>query len=226
VGGRSTYEQGVASELRNGVDPNGVAPDALISVGLAYLRNELWFDPDPVARSAAVPADRTDAQSVFLHEFGHILAYNGWADANTGQPPAGYWSVFDRWIQPGGPSRFLGPAALTAWGSAPDLTTGNIDHWGNPAGAMRRMAASPFLVVRDGVPVPSMPCTLAPSVDAPPSAWRGAQAGSAGLVDQLMNGVVFYRGTRYAISALDRGVMLDAGLLAERVFGDGFEAAP
>ena len=132
VGGRSTYEQGVASELRTGVDPNGAAPDALITVGLAYLRNELWFDPDPLARTAPVPADRTDAQSVFLHEFGHILAYNGWADADSGQPPAGYWSVFDRWIQPGSPSRFLGPAALAAWGSAPDLTVGNIDHWGNP----------------------------------------------------------------------------------------------
>ena len=117
--GRNTFEQGVAHELRTGVDPNGAEPDGQVNFGLDYLRNELWFDPDPVARTAPVPAGRTDAMSVALHELGHIIAYNGWADLTTGVPPATFWSPFDRWMIPGAPTVFAGPVATPTWGSAP-----------------------------------------------------------------------------------------------------------
>jgi hypothetical protein len=45
----------------------------------------------------------------------------------------------------------------------------------------------------------------------------------ASLIDQLMNGVVFYRGTRYDISALDIGVLKDVGLMTDGIFSNGFE---
>jgi hypothetical protein len=45
----------------------------------------------------------------------------------------------------------------------------------------------------------------------------------ASLIDQLMNGVVFYRGTRYDISALDVGVLKDVGLATDDLFSNGFE---
>jgi hypothetical protein len=56
---RDTFEQGVAHELRTGVDPNDATPDARFNFGLNYLRTELWFDPDPISRSATVPLDRS-----------------------------------------------------------------------------------------------------------------------------------------------------------------------
>ena len=227
VGGRTLYEQGVANELRTGIDPNGATPDGTVTFGLDYLRNELWFDPAPATRSAPVPANRTDAMSVALHEVGHVLAYNGWADLTTGVPPATYWSTFDRWMQPGAPSVITGAQSVLTWGYAPDVTTGNNKHWGNAA--LLTMARSPARAPgpvewRDGAPVPQAACELPPSIDAPPSFARdGAATPNATLVDELMNGVVFYRGTRYGIGALDRALMFDVGLMVDRVFGSGFQ---
>ncbi|HJU38368.1 MAG TPA: hypothetical protein VJ724_02255 [Tahibacter sp.] len=225
IAGRTTYEQGVAYELRTGTDPNGAAPDGTVTFGLTYLRNELWFDPSPETRTAPVPIDRTDAMSVALHELGHILAYNGWADLTTGVSPATYWSTFDRWMQPGAPSTITGPYSVAAWGYAPDVTTGNNKHWGN---AMRLADARPGRALAPvewayGAPVPQATCELPASVDAPPSFVRDALVPDATLIDELMNGVVFYRGTRYDIGALDRALMSDVGLMVDAIFGNGFQ---
>jgi hypothetical protein len=217
IDGRETYEQGVAHELRLNDDPNMEERDARITIGLDYLRNELWFDPDPTARSAPVPPDRTDAMSALMHEFGHIIAYNGWADLTTGEPNPDYWSIFDSWFAPGVSPTFHGPAATSAWGAPPELTVGNIFHWGNASqGAGAGCVAGP-IEWRFGAPAPNT-CSVPPSADRP----RDAD-GSPGLVNQLMNGVVFYRGTRYDISSLDVGVLIDVGLMDDAIFGDGFE---
>lgn len=226
VGGRTTYEQGVAYELRTGTDPNGATPDATITFGLAYLRNELWFDPDPAARTAPVPANRTDAMSVALHELGHVLAYNGWADLTTGVPPTTYWSTFDRWMQPGSPTVITGPRSVLAWGYPPDVTTGNNKHWGNAASlAAWRSSAHPLAPVewRGGAPVPQATCELPMSIDAPPPGTHEMLSANASLVDELMNGVVFYRGTRYDITSLDRALMADVGIVVDTIFKQGFE---
>jgi hypothetical protein len=229
IDGRDTFEQGVAYELRTGIDPNGTDADGQVNFGLDYLRNELWFDPDPVARTAPVPLNRTDALSIALHELGHIIAYNGWADLTTGVPPPTYWSVFDRWMSPGAPTLFAGPWASSLWGATPDLTTGNNKHWGNPptdapvpAGPRRRQPPVRWL---DGRPVPTLACDLPLSIAAPApgSAAALALAQGSGLVDQLMNGLVVYRGTRYDIAALDHGTLLDVGALFEPLFRNGFE---
>jgi hypothetical protein len=230
IGGRDTFEQGVAAEWRTGIDPNGAAADASVTFGLAYLRNELWFDPDPQLRSAPVPLDRTDAMSVLLHEFGHILAYNGFADVNTGQPPPTFWSIWDRWMIPGQPTLFSGPASVAAWGAAPELTIGNINHWGNPVpgigAALTETCANTSPWWRDGAPVPRQ-CRAPGSVDAPASAPADPTpsiATGGNLLDQLMNGVVFFRGTRYDLSALDVAVLEDVGFTVERIFASGFDA--
>ncbi len=219
---RNTFEQGVAHELRTGDDPNGGLPDAHFNFGLDYLRNELWFDPDPFSRTAPVPQDRTDAMGVVLHEFGHAIAYNGWADGQ-GIPPVDYWSPFDRWMQPGAPTVFGGPVSVAVWGSAPDLTTNNIMHWGNAA-ARRTSTPDRAAVVewRNGVPVPLMACGELISMNRPDFMLQGVPP--PGLLSQLMNGVVIYRGERYDISELDLGVMEDVGLPpATTIFASGFE---
>ncbi|MEO8011101.1 MAG: hypothetical protein ABI650_05610 [Dokdonella sp.] len=130
INGRDTFEQGAAFELRTGTDLNGATHDATITFGIDYLRNELWFDPSPITRVAAVPPSRTDAMRVALHELGHVLLYNGWADLVTGVLPLTFSSTFDRWMVPGAPTVFVGATATRALGSAPDVTTGNNKHLG------------------------------------------------------------------------------------------------
>ncbi len=225
-GGRDTFEQSAAHELRTGNDPNGATPDIRVLFNTNYLRNELWFDPDPVARTAPVPGNRTDAMSVMLHELGHAFAYNGWANG-AGVPPETFWSTFDRWMLPGAPTLFDGPVSVQVWGSRPDLTTNNIHHWSNDPvpGALRKAMVPEPVVWRDGVPTPQIRCHGLPSLDAPPS--LSAKGGPPpGLLSELMNGVVFYRGYRYDISALDLAVLADAGtppLDDPQIFRNGFE---
>lgn len=205
--GRDTFEQGAAAELRTGVDPNGAADDIRITFNTTYLRNELWFDPNPSARVDPVPTNRTDAMSVVLHELGHAFAYNGFANLSNGQPPATFWSSFDRWIQPGANPTFAGPAAVAAYGTGTFLTIGNLFHWGNPGVVLNADTGTP------------------PSMNADTAVARALAVDP--LVPQLMNGVVFFRGQRYAISALDRGVLSDVGLSLgappNAIFANGFE---
>ena len=226
AGGRDLFEQGAAAELRSGADPNGAAADIRITFNTTYLRNELWFDPAPALRTATVPPDRTDAMSVLLHEFGHALAYNGFANPANGVPQPTFWSTFDRWMIPGPPTpvRFAGPRASAAYGSNPDLTINNIFHWGNTALQGLRPAQAPATTAPirfvDGRPQPPAFEHEPVSIDA--SALAASMLRADALADELMNGLFFVRGTRYAISNLDRATLADAGL-PMALFRDGFE---
>jgi hypothetical protein len=135
-GARHVYDQGLSHKLRTGIDANGAAPDVLLFFSPTYLSTELWFDADPFARSAPVAADRTDAVSIFIHEFGHALGYNGWGDLTTGALPAGYastWDTLTRWD--GQTLWFTGAQAMQVYGGAVPLTAGNNFHVGNAWGA-------------------------------------------------------------------------------------------
>ena len=175
--GLALYGQGAAYELMTGIDPNGSAADVALNLGInGYLQNELWFDPSPALRLAAVPADRTDAVSVLLHEFGHAFAFNGWRDGITGDLPGNYESTFDALVSSettlsGISLRIDGPLSRDLYGGPMSLTLGNYGHLGN----------------------------LQPD-------------SGHDLVSDLMNGIVFERGTRYEISALDLRLMADMGL--------------
>jgi hypothetical protein len=173
IGGINVFEQGMAAELRTGSDPNGVAPDGEIFLEPNYLVNELWFDPDPVSRSAVVQANEIDAVSVFLHELGHAFAFNGFKDSLNGTLPGDYESTFDRYTTFDGTNLYFnGPVSASIYGTPIPLTYGNNFHLGN---------ASP----RPG----------------------------SNLIPDMMNGVVFNRGVRYTISALDLAVLQDSGLV-------------
>ena len=134
-GVRDIWEQGAAAEVRTGIDPNGSEPDIEFDVGANYLTNELWFDPAPLLRTATVPGNKTDAVSVFIHEFGHAFAFNGWINWATGERPATYQSTFDELTTSAIESyRFNGPRSTHLYGDAIPLTTGNIYHLANRAG--------------------------------------------------------------------------------------------
>ncbi len=138
--GVSLWQQGAAHELLTGIDVNGAEPDVEINIGIdGYLQTELWFDPDPALRLAAVPADRTDAFSVLLHEWGHALGFNGWMDGATGVLPGGYASTFDTRVntvggEPGPTLYFAGPQSLALHGAPVPLSFGNHGHVGNADG--------------------------------------------------------------------------------------------
>ncbi len=131
-GATFVYEQGAATEIRTGTDPNGAAPDIYFNFGRDYLSDDLWFDPDPYQRSAAVPTDKVDAASVILHELGHAFAFNGWRDSSNGNLTSDYQSTFDELVIAEGNSLyFIGEGAMREYGSKVPLTFDNYAHLGN-----------------------------------------------------------------------------------------------
>lgn len=179
-GALNVFEQGMAAEIRTGVDPNGADPDVDIEINPDYVYNELWFDPDPNARIAPVDVNRTDAMSTFLHEFGHALGYSGWINSTTGTYPGDYQSTYDeRTTFDGTNFYFNGPEAVAVYGTAVPLTYANVAHVAN--------------------------FDPRPGQD---------------LILDVMNGLVFYRGSRYVISPLNIAMLRDAGVSAFYLPGD------
>lgn len=128
------YEQGVAYEIRTGTDPNGGAPDLRLLLNPDYLHSELWFDPEPALRSTPVPADKTDAVSVFAHELGHALAFNGWWDTGPDGLRPDYGSTWDLNTEYIGSFLFFtGARAASLYGGPVPVTAGNNWHIGNAA---------------------------------------------------------------------------------------------
>ena len=135
IGTLNVFEQGAAAEVRTGIDPNLASPDGLITIGTDYLTNELAFDPHPAVRSDPIPAGKTDAVSVFLHEIGHVLAINGFRSGLDGSlPPGDFESTFDVFTTFDGTNLFFnGPRATGLYGQPVPLTFGfgNYPHLGN-----------------------------------------------------------------------------------------------
>lgn len=183
VNGVNVYEQGVVDKLETGQEPNGTTPDIYVDFNPTYLQNELWFDPAPASRTAPVPADKTDAYSVIVHELTHAIVFNGWRDGQTGALPTGpppYESTFDRnEVFDGTNLYFVGPLAESLYGGPVPITYSNNWHIGN---------------------YPPRP--------------------GSNLLHDLMNGVVFYRGTRYDLSALDLAMATDSGAPTNFIPGD------
>jgi hypothetical protein len=174
------YQQGAVDTVLNGVHNPWGLYDAAIHIGTSYLTNELWFDPNP-ANMDPVPLNKTDAESVFTHEFGHIFGFEGYRDSLTGALWFNAESVFDTWVTLlGNAPYFTGPNAESVYGGAVPLTVGNLYHVGNPSGPGADLEVYP---------------------------------------GDLMNGNVFYRGTKYDISPLDAAIFADLGLTTN--VGDG-----
>ncbi|HET8871294.1 MAG TPA: PEP-CTERM sorting domain-containing protein [Aquabacterium sp.] len=130
------YGAGMAYKVDTGIDVNGATPDIEILCNPTYLLNELWFDPDPYLRQTGVPTNKTDAMSVFIHEVGHALAFNGWGSSVDGSLPGNYASTWDvNTIYKGGELYFTGSNAVALYGGDIPVTIGSNYHIGNASGA-------------------------------------------------------------------------------------------
>jgi hypothetical protein len=128
----NVFEQGMAFELRTGLDPNGATADVLIELSPGFASNGLWFDPSPTLRTVPVNPQRTDAVSVFAHELGHAIAFNGWIDGTTGQYSGTSQSTFDELTAFDGVNFFfVGNEARSVYGSDVPITFGSPHHLGN-----------------------------------------------------------------------------------------------
>jgi hypothetical protein len=94
IGPTSVFQQGAVNAVLNGAHNPSGPYDAVINIGTSYLTNELYFDPNP-ANVDGVPIDKTDAESILTHEFGHIFGFNGNRNHSTGQLLSNTESTFD-----------------------------------------------------------------------------------------------------------------------------------
>ena len=121
INGRQIAEESAAYELRTLSDPNGSDPDIIITVDPTYIKNEVWIDPTPTARTdpSEIPYNKIDGVSVFLHEIGHSLGFNGWWVRANQQPTDPYWvGNYDRFItlDASGKAYFNGANAMASYG--------------------------------------------------------------------------------------------------------------
>lgn len=125
----NTYQllrDSVPTEWQTGIDVNGSAGDATINIGTTNLDKFYWFDPT-LSTVNDIPANKTDAFRVILHELLHCMGFNGWV-ANS-QPGATniVCSPYDQYfVVSGGRSYFTGPAAVQAFGGPVPVTGSHL----------------------------------------------------------------------------------------------------
>lgn len=122
-GNRNIFEDGTASELNSGLDPNGTGYDGTITIDPTYLKT-LYLYSDPYHPSG-LPSNFSDGLSVLQHEIGHALGIQGWRDPNTGTLPATYESPWDKLVSvhSDGTAWFVGNYARETYGGDVPVTT-------------------------------------------------------------------------------------------------------
>ena len=103
--GKTVYTADTDVKLQTGQDPNGSDPDLTVYLTTNSIRNLLYFKTDEYA---AVPSNRVDAFSVFLHEITHGLGMVYGPD----DPSFSGANTYDTFVQN---STFTGPNAEAAY---------------------------------------------------------------------------------------------------------------
>jgi hypothetical protein len=127
VDGFDIWEAETEAESRAGVDPDPAGADLIINIDptSSYLAG-LWWDPDIGASLAgAVPANKTDAFTVVVHELLHGLGMRGWRALETGALPADYMSDWDQMVKiENGKGYWLGAGARALVGEQVEIRVG------------------------------------------------------------------------------------------------------
>ncbi|MFZ4604547.1 MAG: hypothetical protein ACOYM8_19085, partial [Caulobacterales bacterium] len=129
--GFTVVESSAAAELRAGVNLNGANTDLLVQVAKPYFLDELFLDPTPDT-SNDIPATKTDALSVLVHEIGHALGFSGYWQQATNTFSFNSKTTYDARLQVvEGKPFFAGPNTLALFGGSVPLTDNNPRHYGN-----------------------------------------------------------------------------------------------
>jgi len=131
-GAIDVFETGASIHIRNGFPASSFHPDIIVEIHPDFARDELWFDPDPIARTESVDPLRVDAVSEFARGLGRALAFDGWMNGNDGTFPGTSRSVFDQLVVfDGNDFRFTGENAVAKYLAPVPLTFGDPFHVGN-----------------------------------------------------------------------------------------------
>lgn len=125
--GRRLSQSGVGAELATGIDPNGAAPDARITI--ATDPGRLVFRD---SQDDALPRDKFDALTIFAHELGHVLGFRSSLDSNGRPTQAGFMTNYDRYVSglSAGTLKFHGENAKDVLGGAISLASNGPAHLG------------------------------------------------------------------------------------------------
>jgi hypothetical protein len=194
VAGFTVVENGTLAEAKTGTDPNGAEADILVELNTETYLPTVFFDPSGAARTATLPADKEDFLSTALHELVHALGFQGYRTI-FGADYGEFTIEF-----PAGSGKFLASSydVLTQFGS------------GDQADILFFTGAKAQAAYGGPVPLTS----LGPDDATGENFFHlGNPMGSVGadLIPDLMNGIVFFPGTRYVVGDLDLAVLADLG---------------
>lgn len=133
----TVVEEQSIHRLRTGADNPAMrgVPDAHIDIAPDYWTQQVWVDPDPIGRTAAVPNNRLDCVSLFTHELGHAFGFTGFRDLQTFQPTSGFQSLYDdQIVRTATTLTFEGPLTKADFGAIPltrTNSTQNVYHYGD-----------------------------------------------------------------------------------------------
>ena len=123
-----TAQNDVIAKLVTGVDVNGAAADMRIELSQSYVE-KLTYD---LTQTAFLDSRSIDAVSVFEHEIGHGLGFNGFKDALSGAVTGSVQSTFDQYVQLiSGHLYFTGANAQAVYHGPVPIEDGNYGHIGN-----------------------------------------------------------------------------------------------
>lgn len=140
VGSVNYYAPAVLKELASGQNLNGAKADLLIVIdpSSTYFQS-LSFDVGAYTAPRTVPGDKTDGQTVLLHEIMHGMGFGTYRNWATGE----FWdpnvrSLLETFVRPSGSGILLDVPGFATHGLAPiqlttDSGTQNYSHLGNHA---------------------------------------------------------------------------------------------
>jgi hypothetical protein len=183
VGGVTVIGSSALAVAQTGVNPNGTGPDIELDFNARDYLPHAWFDPSGAVRTGRVPAGRADFISVVLHEMVHGLGFQG------------YRAV-------GGPGYGTLPAGVeSSFDARTSFVNGVLYFTGPLATAVNK---GPVALTSVG------PTDALTSQNfyhlGNPSGRPGAN-----LSGDVMNGMMFGYGTRYALSTVDLAILADLG---------------
>ena len=131
VGVYTVAEESAAYKIRTGQAVVPGQADMLIQIDPGFLSQELWLDPKPTQRVDPVPSTKTDAISLFTHEFAHAFGMQTFRDLQTGVTNPSWMTVYDQFVNIGANGfTFEGPNSNSIVLTSTNYTQ-NIRHLGN-----------------------------------------------------------------------------------------------